>query len=200
MFVIIFDSNDEITTLPVRPAPPSPDCTSALYGYPLDSGDDSSYENLSETAKLLHIQTASTLVVHPPPTRPLPTSPAYCPSTEKGDLDATRLQSNHRSMKNCITITLTFSSRKRSRSPLPSPPQTAVPPPPKHIESVGNDIETMRASLTSAMQETMTPRSRVGSFEQHDVVTRESLRITRYRLTQLKLQAEYAKQKFRELW
>ncbi|GJT57212.1 hypothetical protein Tco_0992266 [Tanacetum coccineum] len=37
VFVIISDSDDEITTLPVRPAPPSPDRTPALYGYPLDS-------------------------------------------------------------------------------------------------------------------------------------------------------------------
>ncbi|GKB61759.1 hypothetical protein Tco_0917945 [Tanacetum coccineum] len=89
LFVVIFDSNNEITTLPVRPAPPLPDCTPALYGYPLDSGNDSSDEDLSETAESLHTQTASTLVVHPPPTRHLPTS--LCPSTEKGDLDATRL-------------------------------------------------------------------------------------------------------------
>ncbi|GJR00900.1 hypothetical protein Tco_0523884 [Tanacetum coccineum] len=67
-FVIISDSNDEITTLPVRPAPQSADHTPALYGYPLDSGDDSSDEDLSETAESLHTQTASTLVVHPPPT------------------------------------------------------------------------------------------------------------------------------------
>ncbi|GKD36200.1 hypothetical protein Tco_1251709 [Tanacetum coccineum] len=76
-FVIISNSDDEITTLPVRPAPPSPNCTSTLYGYPLDSGDDSSDEDLSETAELLLTQTASTSVVHPPPTRPLPTSPAF---------------------------------------------------------------------------------------------------------------------------
>ncbi|GKF56356.1 hypothetical protein Tco_0166696 [Tanacetum coccineum] len=77
LFVIISDSDDKITTLPVRPAPPSPDCPPALYGYPLDFGDDSSDENLSDTAESLHTQTASTLVVHPPPTQPLPTSPAF---------------------------------------------------------------------------------------------------------------------------
>ncbi|GJS28631.1 hypothetical protein Tco_0489251 [Tanacetum coccineum] len=76
-FVIISDSDDEITTLPVRPAPPSSNRTPALYGYPLDSDDDSSDEDLSETVESLHTQTASTSVVHPPPTRSLPTSPAF---------------------------------------------------------------------------------------------------------------------------
>ncbi|GJX76995.1 hypothetical protein Tco_0323806, partial [Tanacetum coccineum] len=74
---IIFDSNKEITILPIRTAPLSPDRTPALYGYPLDSSDDSSDEDLSETAKSLHTQTALTLVVHPPPTRPLPTNCAF---------------------------------------------------------------------------------------------------------------------------
>ncbi|GKE54189.1 hypothetical protein Tco_1489345, partial [Tanacetum coccineum] len=77
LFVIISDSGDEITNLPVRPAPPSPDHTPALYSYPLDSGDDSSDEDLSETSKSLHTQTASISVVYPPSTRPLPTSPAF---------------------------------------------------------------------------------------------------------------------------
>ncbi|GKC44776.1 hypothetical protein Tco_1062498 [Tanacetum coccineum] len=60
-FVIISDSDDEITTLPIRPAPSSPNHTPALYGYPLDSGHDSSDEDLSVTAKSLHTQTASAL-------------------------------------------------------------------------------------------------------------------------------------------
>ncbi|GKA33826.1 hypothetical protein Tco_0720255 [Tanacetum coccineum] len=47
-FVIISDSDHEITTLPIRPAPPSPDRTPALYGYPLNSRDDSSDEDLSD--------------------------------------------------------------------------------------------------------------------------------------------------------
>nr|GEW31889.1 hypothetical protein [Tanacetum cinerariifolium] len=46
LFVIISNSGDEITTLPVRSAPPSPDRTPALYSYPLDFGDDSSDEDL----------------------------------------------------------------------------------------------------------------------------------------------------------
>ncbi|GKG53923.1 hypothetical protein Tco_0555323, partial [Tanacetum coccineum] len=62
---------------PVRSAPPSSDRISALFGYPLDSGNDSSDEDLSDTAESLHTQTASTSVVHSPPTRPLPTSPAF---------------------------------------------------------------------------------------------------------------------------
>nr|GEX77605.1 hypothetical protein [Tanacetum cinerariifolium] len=73
LFVIISDSGDEITTLPIRPAPSSLDRTPALYGYLLDSGDDSSDEDRSETAKSLYTQTASTLVVHPPSTRSLHT-------------------------------------------------------------------------------------------------------------------------------
>ncbi|GKA66440.1 hypothetical protein Tco_0766248 [Tanacetum coccineum] len=72
-FVIISDFDDEITTLPVRLAPPSPDHTPNLYGYPLDSGDDSS-EDVSESVESLHTQTALTSVVHPPPTQSLPTS------------------------------------------------------------------------------------------------------------------------------
>nr|GEX66044.1 hypothetical protein [Tanacetum cinerariifolium] len=74
-FVIVSDSDDEITTLPVRPAPPSSDRTPALYGYLLESDDDLSYKDLSEPVESLHTQIISTSVVHPPPTRPLPTSP-----------------------------------------------------------------------------------------------------------------------------
>nr|GEY03189.1 hypothetical protein [Tanacetum cinerariifolium] len=68
LFVIISDSDDKITTLPFRPAPPSPDSTLALYDYPLVSGDDSSDEDLYETAESLHTQSTLTSVVHPLPT------------------------------------------------------------------------------------------------------------------------------------
>ncbi|GJZ87805.1 hypothetical protein Tco_0659415 [Tanacetum coccineum] len=61
-FVIIYDSDDKITTLPVRPAPPSSDRIPALHGYPLESGDDLSEEDLSETVESLRTQTASTSV------------------------------------------------------------------------------------------------------------------------------------------
>ncbi|GKF85653.1 hypothetical protein Tco_0253480, partial [Tanacetum coccineum] len=57
-FVIISDSDDENATLPVRSASPSQDRTPDLYGYQLDSSDDSSDEDLSETADSLHTQTA----------------------------------------------------------------------------------------------------------------------------------------------
>ncbi|GJW92829.1 reverse transcriptase domain-containing protein [Tanacetum coccineum] len=73
-FVIISDFDNEITTLPMRPAPPSPDHTPALYVYPLDSGDDISDENLSDTTKSLHTHSTSTSVVHPSFTRSLSTS------------------------------------------------------------------------------------------------------------------------------
>nr|GFA89987.1 hypothetical protein [Tanacetum cinerariifolium] len=76
-FVIISDSNDEIDTLPIGPAPSSPDDIPALSGYPLDSSDDSSDEDLSETAELLYTQTALTSVVHLPSTRPLPINPTF---------------------------------------------------------------------------------------------------------------------------
>ncbi|GJY36905.1 hypothetical protein Tco_0422283 [Tanacetum coccineum] len=109
---------------------------------------------------------------------------------------------------------LPSSSCKRSRSLSPSlpslvspsppptavpPPPTAVPPPPKHIELVGDDIETLRASLASSIQKTMTLRARVGSLEQHDVITRESLRIARGRFTRSQLRAEYVEHEVREL-
>ncbi|GKA46851.1 hypothetical protein Tco_0739734 [Tanacetum coccineum] len=173
-FVIISDSDDEITTLPVRPAPLSPDHASALYGDPLDSGDDSSDEDLKETAESLHTQTTSTLVIdgelhhHPPviPEIPSPSSPpSLLPSSSSPPPSL-----------------LSSSSRKRSRSPSPSPPPSvspsplpspppsaAPPPPPEHIESVRDDIETVRVSLASAMQKTMTLRARVGLLEQHNV-------------------------------
>ncbi|GJX82447.1 hypothetical protein Tco_0331928 [Tanacetum coccineum] len=54
-FFIIFDHDDEITTLPVRPAPPLPNRTTALYGYPLDSGDDSSDKDSRSILVLLVI-------------------------------------------------------------------------------------------------------------------------------------------------
>nr|GEV77861.1 hypothetical protein [Tanacetum cinerariifolium] len=84
---------------------------------------------------------------------------------------------------------LPSSSRKRPRSPSPSPPPAPPPPPPEHIESVGDDIETLRTSLASAMQETMTLRARVGLLEQHNVVTRDSLRIARGMITRSELRA-----------
>ncbi|GKE11012.1 hypothetical protein Tco_1414563 [Tanacetum coccineum] len=111
---IISDSDDEITTLPIRPAPLSLDRTSTLYGYPLDSGDDSSDEDLNDTAESLHTQSASAPVVHPSPTRSLSTS--------------------------LVLAKLLSSSRRRSRPLLPSLPPS-VPPSPEHVESVRDNIE-----------------------------------------------------------
>ncbi|GKC22535.1 hypothetical protein Tco_1024685 [Tanacetum coccineum] len=53
----------------------------------------------------------------------------------------------------------------------PSLPPTIVPSPLEHIELIRDDIETLRASLASAMQEAMTLRARVGSLKQYDVIT-----------------------------
>ncbi|GJY29409.1 hypothetical protein Tco_0405176 [Tanacetum coccineum] len=174
-FVIISDSGDKITTLPIRPAPPLSDRIPALHGYPLDSGDDSSDEDLSETSESLHTQTTSTSVVHPPSTRPLPTSLAL-------PVDRERRSRCHYAIE----------------SPLPSPP-IEIPSPLEHVKSVGDDIETLRASLPFTIQETMTLHDRIGLFEQHDVITRDSLRIARGRITLSELQVVYAEQEVREL-
>ncbi|GJY48996.1 hypothetical protein Tco_0438952 [Tanacetum coccineum] len=167
-YVIISDSDDEITTLPVRPTPPSLDRTLALYGYPLNFGDDSSNEDLSKTVKLLHTQTASTSVVHPPPTRPLPTSPAFsCRPTKeismpvgyRAAMDQWRaaspstchpqlpLEIQSLSSPPPLLISpsspppslLPSSSSKRSRSPSPSLPSSVSPsPPPTETMSTTN--------------------------------------------------------------
>ncbi|GKA92463.1 hypothetical protein Tco_0814388, partial [Tanacetum coccineum] len=82
-FVIISDPKNEITTLLMRPVPPSPDHTPALYVYPLNSGDDSLDEYLSDTAKSLRTQSASTSVVYPSPTQSLPASLVLANQPEK---------------------------------------------------------------------------------------------------------------------
>nr|GEX03476.1 hypothetical protein [Tanacetum cinerariifolium] len=63
-----------------RPAPLSPDRTPALYGYPLDFGDESLDEDLSDTAETLY--------------------------TQLGDSDATRLQSSHEAIESCTIFHL----------------------------------------------------------------------------------------------
>ncbi|GJY89637.1 hypothetical protein Tco_0504833 [Tanacetum coccineum] len=83
-FVIISDSDDEVTTLPVRPAPPSLDYVPDLLDYSSDSDldpdlseDASLVKDSIETAESLHTRTALTSIVHSPSTRPLPTIPAF---------------------------------------------------------------------------------------------------------------------------
>ncbi|GJW82075.1 hypothetical protein Tco_0146050 [Tanacetum coccineum] len=111
-FIILSNSDDAITTLPIRLAPPSPDY------------DDSPSKDSMETTESLHTQIASTLVVPPPSLLPSSSSP---------------------------------------------PP----PPPPKRVELVRDD---------------------------HDVITRDSLRTARGRITRLQLRAVYAEQEALELW
>ncbi|GJZ45468.1 hypothetical protein Tco_0593064 [Tanacetum coccineum] len=143
-FVIIFDSDNEITTLPMRPAPPSPDRTPALYVYPLDSGDDSSDEDLSDTTESLHTQSASTSVVHPSPTRSLSTSLVLASQPGKEipmPLGYRAAMNRWRAAPSStwhplLSSELPSSSCKRSRPPLQS-----VPPPPEHIESLRDNIK-----------------------------------------------------------
>ncbi|GJU66369.1 hypothetical protein Tco_1252628 [Tanacetum coccineum] len=171
LFIILSDSNDEITTLPVRPAPPSPDYVLASPDYSPDSDldfdsseDDSPGEDLIKTAESLLTQTTLTLVVHPPPSLlPSSSSPPLSLFPSSSSLPPSLLPSPSSSPP---------SSRKRSRSPSP-PPSPSVPPPPpvllpplpEHVESVEDDIETLRARLASVEQETVTLRARVGSLE-----------------------------------
>nr|GEY62211.1 hypothetical protein [Tanacetum cinerariifolium] len=122
-FVIISNSDEEITTISVRPAPPSPDRTLALYGYPLDSGDESSYEDL----KMPSLSSPPSLLTSSssPPSSLLPSS------------------SHKRSRSPSPSLLSSVS---------PSPPPIAVPPPPpEHIESGWDEIKTLRASLASTM-------------------------------------------------
>ncbi|GJT14858.1 hypothetical protein Tco_0873564 [Tanacetum coccineum] len=215
LFIIISDSNDEITTLAVRPAPPSSDRTPALSAYPLDSCEDLSDKDWSETIESLHTQTAPTSVVDLPLTRPLSTSPAFAhrPGKEIPTSTPSLLPSSSSppsllpSSSSPPPLLLPSSSRKRSRSPtsslpssvspspLPSPPPPAVPPPPEHIELVGDDIETLRANFASAIPEMMTLRVRVGLLKQHNVVRElQKFWVTDIlKIIKLRIRAEYAK-------
>ncbi|GJU75629.1 hypothetical protein Tco_1272699 [Tanacetum coccineum] len=222
-FAIIFDSDDEITTLLVRPAPPSSDRIPALSSYPLDSGDDSLDEDLSETAEPLYTQTASTSVVRPPSTRPLPTSPAFArrpgkeismPLGYEAAIDrwtAAPPSTCHPLLPSEIPSSsppslLPSSSRKRFRSPspslppsvspspLPSLPPTAVPPPPEHIKSVGDDIEILRAnSLRIARGRITRSKIRAVYDEQEVRELREFWVTDRLEIIELRIRAEYAK-------
>ncbi|GJV26622.1 hypothetical protein Tco_1379317 [Tanacetum coccineum] len=230
-FIILSDSDDEVTTLPVRHAPPSPDYVLASPDYSPDSDqdsypseDDSPGEDLTDTAMSLHTQTALTSVVHPPPTRPLSTSSTIVlrPGQEillpSSSSPPPSLLPSSSSPPPSLLPSL---SHRRSRSPSPQPPPLVLLPPPavplppptalslplpavllpspEHIEPVRDHIETLRARFTSAKQETMTLRARVESLEQHDVVTQDSLRIARGRITWLQLRAVYAEQEVTEL-
>ncbi|GKE26424.1 hypothetical protein Tco_1441808, partial [Tanacetum coccineum] len=76
-------------------------------------------------------------------------------------------------------------SRKRPRSPSspPPPPPAVLPPPLECVESVGDDVETLCASLASAEQETVTLCARVDSLEQHNM-TRDGDRTQRAVITE----------------
>nr|GEX71833.1 hypothetical protein [Tanacetum cinerariifolium] len=186
LFVIISDSDDEIATLPIGPAPSSPDDIPALSGYPWDSSNDSSNEDLSETTESLHTQTASTSVVHSPPTRTLPTNPVFARRPGK-------------EIPTSPPSPIPSASSPPLLLPSSSSPPSRLPSLSQHIELDWDDIKTLRASLASAMQETTTLRARAGFLEQHDVVTQDSLRIARGRITWSQLRAVYTEQEVREL-
>nr|GEX79096.1 hypothetical protein [Tanacetum cinerariifolium] len=138
----------------MRPVPPSPDRTPALYVYPLNSGNDSSDEDLSDTTKSLHTQSASTLVVHTSPTQSLPTSLVLVNQPKNRIPMPLGYKSSHEPIESCTIIyrypllssELPSSSRKRSRPLSPSIPPSVPPPPPsvpppEHIESLGDNIK-----------------------------------------------------------
>ncbi|GJX25465.1 hypothetical protein Tco_0231761 [Tanacetum coccineum] len=173
-FIILSDLDDEVTTFPVRPAPPSPDYVLTLLDYSLDSDldsdpleDDSPGEDLTETVESLHTHTTLTSVVYPLPSL-LPSSSLLPPSL------------------------LPSLSHKRPRSPSPSPPSvpslpSVLPPPPERIELVGDDVQTLCASLASAKQETVTLCARVRGLELRD------FRVTdRLEILELRSRSEYA--------
>ncbi|GJT47571.1 hypothetical protein Tco_0956286 [Tanacetum coccineum] len=107
---------------------------------------------------------------------------------------------------------LPSSSHKRSRSP--SPPLSLVSPPPpppvalvaltlvlpmdelspERIESVEDDVETLRARLAYAEYENVALRVKVETLEQHNEVTRDLLKIAKGRITLLQLRAVAAEQ------
>ncbi|GJT55440.1 hypothetical protein Tco_0990494 [Tanacetum coccineum] len=109
-FIILSGLDDEVTTFPVRPAPPSPDYVPTLLDYSPDSDldsdpleDDSPGEDLTETVESLHTHTTLTSVVHP-------------------------LSSLLPSLSLLPPLLLPSLSHKRPRSPSPSPPSIPSPP------------------------------------------------------------------------
>nr|GEV11668.1 putative reverse transcriptase domain-containing protein [Tanacetum cinerariifolium] len=162
LFVTISDSDDEITTLPIRTVPSSSDRIPTLFGYLLDSGDDSSKEDLSETAELLPAQPDSTLVFHPPPTRSLPTSPTFVcrpgkeipmPVGSKAAMD------RWRAAPSSTWYPLLPSELPSSSLPPSLMPSSSSPSPP-----------ILPSSLAFAMQEMMTFHARVRLLEQYNEV------------------------------
>ncbi|GKD06406.1 reverse transcriptase domain-containing protein, partial [Tanacetum coccineum] len=133
-----------ITTLPVRPAPPSPDYVLASPDYSPDSDldfdsseDDSPDEDMIKTAESLLTQTTLTLVVHPPPSLlSSSSSPPLSLFPSSSSLPPSLLPSPSSSPP---------SSRKRSRSPSP-------PPSPSYLTTTTRDVETLHARAEAAEQ------------------------------------------------
>nr|GEV85780.1 reverse transcriptase domain-containing protein [Tanacetum cinerariifolium] len=176
-FIILYDTNDEVTTLHVRPAPPSLDYVSDSPDYSPDSNlDTDPLKDYSPDEDPIEIPLLPSSSLPPPSILPSSSSPS--------------------------SSLFPSSSRKRSRSPstpppplpLPLPPVVLPPPPQERIELVKDDIETLCARLSSVEQEIVTLSTRVGSLEQHDVEVRElrEFQVTdRLEILELRGQTEY---------
>ncbi|GJZ29547.1 hypothetical protein Tco_0574194 [Tanacetum coccineum] len=152
-FIILSDSEDEDTTLPVVSAPLSPDYVSASHDYLPDSNsyskpveDDSPNEDLTKTDESLQTQTTLTPVIQPPPTRPLPTILAIVLRPRQEIL----LPPSATLPSSPPPLLLRSTSRKISKSsspPLPrvSPPVAVSLPAPAVVALASADHETLRA-------------------------------------------------------
>nr|GEV35135.1 hypothetical protein [Tanacetum cinerariifolium] len=130
----------------MRLVPTSLDRTPALYVYPLNCGDVSRDEDLSDTTKSLHIQSASTSVVHTSPIQSLPTSLVIANQPKKEipmPLGYKLAMNQWRVAPSSTGIHYFHQSYHpllvRSR-PLP-PSLPPLVPPPEHIESLRDNIK-----------------------------------------------------------
>ncbi|GJV05092.1 hypothetical protein Tco_1338661 [Tanacetum coccineum] len=125
LFVIISDSDVEITTLPIRHAPSSSDRISTLSDYLRDSGDDSSNEDLTAPPSTCHPKLPSKIPsLSSPPLSLFPSSsspsPLLLPSS-----------SRKKPRSPSLPASPSVSPSPLALPPLPSPPSALVPPPPE---------------------------------------------------------------------
>ncbi|GJZ64561.1 hypothetical protein Tco_0620982 [Tanacetum coccineum] len=196
-FITMSDYEDEDTTLPVRSAPLSPDYVLASPDYSLSiviCTKEEFYRNSFEDGVGVGGDYAClTISVILTPDSPnedqteaaesLHTQTALTPVVQPPPI---------RPLPTSSAIVLL------PRQEIPLPPSTTSPssPLPSLLPS---STQTLHAILASAKQETVTLRARVETLEQHDEVTRDSLRIARGRITRLQLRAVATEQHVTEL-